>query len=223
MTTQSVLLLANMRPPSYQVQIPTEQVLWYQCAPSLFLALAVLSFGFWFARSRGCRHGIDRAMLIACAGSLWLSYSAWWIWQNREGSINQRDFAAIVAIEMPFLWIQFCMLAFLMTRVYLHRVRRLEAEANNRNPTVSHWRNDVLAILLVLGTAIPVSLAGHHAIFLPLMFICWILAFMAWGVLGLVAWFIGRTADRPTRASAQAEQAAANDGLTPSGMTAPEQ
>lgn len=205
MTPQSMSILANMPPPSYQVQIPTEQFLWYQLAAPLFLALAVLSFGLWFARSRGLRRGSDRAMLIACVGFLCLSYSALWIWQNREGSISKRDIAAIVAVEMPFLWVQFCMLAFLMTRFYLHGARQLEAEANKRNSSVSHWRNEVLAILLMLGTVIPVSLAGHHALFLPFMFLCWILAFIAWGVLGLMAWLIRRIADRSQRASAQAE------------------
>lgn len=198
-----------MRPPSYQVQIPTEQVLWYQFSAPLFLALAALSFGLCFARSRGFRRGSDRALLLACAGSLWLSYSAWWIWQHRDSSTNGRDIAAIVAVEMPFLWIQFCMLAFLITRFYLHEVSRSEAEANQRNPTVISWRNDVLAILLVLGTVIPALLAGDHALFLPFIFTCWTLAFMAWGVLGLVSWFIGRLVDRPTKVLAQTEQTTA--------------
>ena len=206
MSPQPVSILANMRPPSYQVQIPTEQMLWYQFSAPLFLALATVSFGLWFARSRGFQRGSDRALLIACVGSLWLSYSAWWIWQHRDSSTTGRDIAAIVAVEMPFLWIQFCMLAFLITRFYLRGVSRSEDEANKRNPMVSHWRNDVLAILLVLGTVIPVLLAGDHALFLPFIFACWTLAFMAWGILGLASWLIGRFAERPTRASARAKQ-----------------
>jgi hypothetical protein len=151
-------------------------------------------------------------MLIACAGSLGLCYSAWWIWQNRDSEISGRDIAAIVAVEMPWLWIQFCMLAFLISRTYLHEIRRSEAEIRNIKPKMSHWRNDVLAILLLFATIIPVALAGHHALFLPFMFACWTIAFLAWAALGLVSWSITRLIDRPTKVFARAEEAAGRAG-----------
>jgi hypothetical protein len=94
------------------------------------------------------------------------------------------------------------MLVFLITRFYLRGVSRSEAEADERNPKVSHWQNEVLASLLVLGTVIPALLAGDHALFLPFTFVCWALAFVAWGVLGLASWLLGRLRG----ASAEANQ-----------------
>jgi len=145
-----------------------------------------------------------------------LSYSAWWIWDNRNSLESKRDIAGIVAVEMPLLWIQFCMFAFLICRIYLHEVRRLEVEAGKLKPKTRNWRDEVLAILLVFGTMIPAMIAGHHALFLPFMFVCWVLAFVAWGVLGLVSWSMGRLFDRQTKVWTAADQVAASDGNPPS-------
>lgn len=204
MTAQASSVLGNVGPPSYLVKIPPDSVLWYQYAPALFLSLSLVLFGWWIARSRALRQGRDRAMLIACAGSLAVSYSAWWIWQHRDSGMLERDFEAILAVELPWLWIQFCLVVFLLVRVYLHNNRRSETGAQvNAGP--SPWRNDVLAILLACGTAIPIALAGHHALFLPFMFLCWVLAFITWSVLGLLAWVMRRS----TPSSAPAKQASA--------------
>jgi hypothetical protein len=159
--------------------------------------LAVLLFGWWIARSRTLRNSSGRAVLIAGLGSLGLGYLAWWIWEHRDWEDGKRDFAAVVAVEMPFLWIQFCMLAFLIVRYYLYNDHRPDGTDRPAGPGRMHWNNNLLACLLAVATVIPVVLAGHHALFLPFMFVCWCLAFLAWGTLGLVSWSYRRCFYRP--------------------------
>lgn len=198
-------LLANMPPPSYEVRVPPEQALGYRFAAPLFLALAAVLFGWWAVRSRAVQGGLDRATLLAGAGCLALGYSAWWIWANRDSVIFQPGVADIVAVEMSWLWVQFCMLAFLVSRSYLHAARQWGVQQGQHQLKTSHWRNDVLAFLLAFGTVTPLVLAGQHALFLPFMFACWVLAFVAWGSLGLVSCVVGLLFGSPARVPAQAE------------------
>ena len=188
--TSSLMLLANMGPPTYFVQIPLGEELRYRFAAPVFLSLAVVSFGVWAARSRAFRRGSDRALLLGCAGALVVSYSAAWVWRHRDNVERDRGPAAILAVEMPWLWVQFCILMYLMTRIYVQKTNQSNVENSAPVPGPSPWLTNVLAVLLAVATVVPVVLAGHHALFLPFMFMCWVLAFVTWNVLRLMAWFV---------------------------------
>src|SRR5258708_257860 len=107
-------ILANMPPQQLRVQIPAGREEWHEIAGPLFLSLAIVFTGLWLIRTRSLKSTFGRTMLIASVGSLALSYSAWWIWTNRDVGIPKRDFGAVLAVEMPWLLLLLGMLAFLL-------------------------------------------------------------------------------------------------------------
>jgi hypothetical protein len=105
--------MANMPPPDVVVEIPVD---WrspadpefcYQFAGPIFLCSAVFFCGWWLIRHGTMNTQSGRVMLLACAGSLAASYTAFWIWGNRNSVISQRNLDASLAANMPCWWINF--------------------------------------------------------------------------------------------------------------------
>jgi apolipoprotein N-acyltransferase len=94
--------------PYYRVTVPPGREPVYEWAPVAFLALAVLSVGWWLVRSRTVRTGPGRALLWLAAGGLAVSYSAWWVWSHRYAGTIAGDWMSSVAVYMPLLWLALC-------------------------------------------------------------------------------------------------------------------
>jgi hypothetical protein len=170
-------ILANMPPPSYYINIPTDQEELYQLAGPIFLSLAATFAGWWLIRYRSLKTVSGRVMFLACAGSLAVSYTAFWIWCNRVSGLVSPSIAATLANQMHLYWAGFCMLFFVYTRWNRNVHVNANAEKSGTRPL------KMLESLMVIGAVSTFVLAPSRWDVWPMLLVAfWSLAFVIWGI-----------------------------------------
>lgn len=180
MPMQSLTLLANMPPPSYRVDMPTDSKAWHEVAGPIFLAVAFFFAMIWLARFRTVRTGCGRAVILACIGFAATSYTAWWIWTNREAMPPSRSVAAHLAVEMPFYFFCFGLLFSLLMQFREHTV---ESESSKPPHYLRRWTKTLLAILIAIGLLTTLILAPGRPDVWPALL-------AGFSAVALVIWFI---------------------------------
>jgi len=100
----SVALLANMRPPSYEVNIPHGREWIYEYAAGVFATMAIVASGWWCLRRRTLRPASRRALLWLVAGCAAVAYSVGWAWSHRDAGLVPSDLPGSIAAWMPWVW-----------------------------------------------------------------------------------------------------------------------
>ncbi len=177
MLIMSTAILANMPPPSYSIDIPADQEGLYQFAGPIFLSFAAIFAGWWLIRYRSLQKVSGRVMFLACAGCLSVSYTAFWIWYNRDSGLVSPSIAATLANQMHLYWAGFCMLFFVYTRWNGNVRVDANAEKSGTRPL------KMLESLMVIGAVSTFVLAPSRWDVWPMLLVAfWSLAFVIWGI-----------------------------------------
>lgn len=141
-------LLADFPPASrYSVKVPPDLEDWYQVAAPICLSLAALFGGFWLLKRKSLTQPRRHALLLALAGSLAAAYTAAWTWEHRAEWNKRPTSDLVAAAEMPFLWLSFCLAAFLIAR--WRNPKQANSIAAETRP--AHWR--LLGVLMLVGAS----------------------------------------------------------------------
>jgi hypothetical protein len=176
-----VAILANMPPPQVLIDIPVDQQWYYELAGPIFLSLAAIFAGWWLIRYRSLRSVSSRVMFLACAGSLAASYTAFWIWWNRDSGVFPPNLGGSLASQMYLFWLEFSMLFFVYTRWNQRECPQTESDKS------STWPLHMLISLMFVGAGATVLLAPRRMDVWPTLLAgFWFVAFVIWGIVSSV-------------------------------------
>jgi hypothetical protein len=175
MITPLLPFFANMRPPQILVQIPEDLEWRYRLTGPIFLSIAAICGGWWALRHRSMQTTSARSLLLTCTGSLAVSYTAFWIWSNRDGLWGSTGFGAQLADAMPWLWAEWSLVFFILAKWSV----KVDAEAK-QSPV---WPDQLLCLIMGVGVAATFVLAPTRIdMWPPIVGTFWALALAIWGV-----------------------------------------